>query len=115
MAVTAVNTVVADGVQPSETTPVTLYNVASNTGGLRLTACTVYNPTATTCNYSIYIMAEGGTPVAQYQIIDTQPLAAHETVALPELINQLIPKGGAIAFQSDTASTAAIRASGILF
>lgn len=111
----ALNLVLADGIQPGVTTPVTVYSPLANTNGARITACTVYNPTSSTPKFSIYIVPAGGTAVAQYEIIHQQSLTAGETVALPEVINQLIPPGGFLAIATDTIATTAIRASGILF
>ena len=111
----AVNVVIADGVQPSVTTVTTLYSPASNTGGARITAFTVYNATATPTTYSVFIISNGGTAGAQFEIIYQATLAAGATDAVPAIINQLIPAGGSIAIQVANANTAAVRASGILF
>lgn len=109
------NVVLADGVQPADTSITTLYTAAANITGTRIVAFTAYNPAGSSKTYTVYIVPNGGTAGDENAIIKSRSLATLSSEALPEVINQLIPPGGTLKVDVSVGATIAFRASGIEF
>ena len=76
--------------------PLTLYTAPGNTSTL-IKAASVYNPGGTAIVFEVTLTpVSGGTSVVTSQV----PVAALESLAIPELINHVIQAGGTIAAQT---------------
>ena len=104
---------IIDGVQPANDSLKEMFK-APNTNGVRITAFTITNSTSTAAACEIYITGDKGraVPSVANKILQTEELSQNETYCPHELINQIIPAGGALYLKVSTGDTLSFRASG---
>lgn len=112
----ATNVVLADGVQPGSTSATLLYTSPSAlASGTRIIGFTANNPSATTQNFSVWIVPAGGSPDDTNIVLKAVPLTQNYALSPPEVQNQLIPAGGFLYASVSSATTINFRGSGIEF
>jgi hypothetical protein len=111
----ATNAVLADGVQPSVLTIVTLYTASTAAAGTRVIAFTATNSTATPAKYSLHIVPSGGTADDSNRLVSNKGIAQDVTDVPAAIQNHLIPPGGVLAVSVSVINTIAFRATGIEF
>lgn len=111
----AINTVMADGIRPAVLTAVTLYTSPSNGAGSRIIAFTASNDSASTETYTTHIVPAAGSATSLNKIIPLAAILANGTDVPAEVQNHLIPAGGTLQVLVSTVDTIAFRVTGIEF
>lgn len=73
----------------------TYYTSPTNTAAT-ITAATLTNTTAGTVSVSVYLVPQGGTAGPSNILISAHSITAGNSYTCPELINQVVERGGAI-------------------
>ena len=113
----ATNKVLADGIQPTVTTVVTLYTASANLqSGTRVIAFTANNATGGAETYDLHIVPSDGSADATNKLVSARSVAATIGTDVPaEVQNHLIPPGGTLEVKVSTGTTIAFRSTGIEF
>ena len=107
MTVTNFNIVPAKQAENTQTTQYTVSN-----GKLIVDKFTVTNTTNATHQFSCNIVSESGSASNANLIIDTKSISPSKTYSCPEMIGQVIEKGGFISTLASSASSLTIAISG---
>lgn len=91
-------------------TPQEFYTSPSNGLGTIITNFTASNDTGVTRTYKAYIVPSGGS--ATVPIVPKRAIVTDRTDISPEMAGQLIPAGGTLQMESDTASSISWTVSG---
>jgi hypothetical protein len=111
----ASNKVLADGVQPTVTTVVSLYIAPLAGAGTRIIAFTATNSSATAAKYDVHIVPDGESASDSNRLIKEKGVAADDVNVPLAIQNHLIPAGGELQVKVSTGTTIAFRATGIEF
>ena len=111
----ALNKILADGIQPTVTTAVTLYTAPAAGAGTRVIAFTATNTSGTTDTYDLHIVPSGGSADATNKLVSLKSLTNPASDVPSEVQNHLIPPGGTLQVKVSTGTTVAFRATGIEF
>jgi len=84
-------------------TPEVFYTSPSNASGTLITNFTASNDTVATRTYKAYIVSSGGSPTVP--LVPTRAIVKDRSDVSPEMAGQLIPAGGTLQMESDTASS----------
>lgn len=104
---------IINGIQPTTTNAELVYTAnGGGSSGTLITAITVSNPTGSAVDCSIWVVPKGQTVSDQFLLVDTENVAANESEALPQVVNQLIPPEGSLYIASGTATSLAFRGTG---
>lgn len=74
--------------------------------------CTVTNTTAGAVEFSVNLVASGGSASDANLVLDTKSIAAGETYLCPEVVGQTLESGGFISTLAGAATSLTISASG---
>jgi len=91
-------------------TPQIFYTSPSNALGTIITNFTASNDTAATITYKAYIVPSGGS--ATVPIVPKKAIVINRTDVSPEMAGQLIPAGGTLQMESDSANSISWTVSG---
>lgn len=111
----ALNTVLANAVQPTVTTMVLLYTAPLAGAGTRVTAFTAANPSATHAKFDAHIVPNGDSASDVNLLVKDAGLAASESMMVLVLQNHLIPAGATLQVKVSTGTTITFRVTGIEF